>query len=217
MAAVQGPRIIGLTGGIASGKSTVAKTLRELGAVIVDADEVARFVVEPGRPAYEKLIAAFGAEILQPANPHAANAAPPIDRERLAARVFADEAARQMLNAITHPEIAKESARRLQAQISGGGVAIYEAPLIVENKLQAGLGGLIVVDVPEEIQFERAVKRGLSPAQAEARMRSQVSRKERLAAANWIIDNRGEEALTRRQTEAVWNDILRGEIPAKKG
>ncbi len=212
-------RVIGLTGGIASGKSTVGRMLRDLGAEVIDADEVARVVVEPGRPAYVKLVAAFGPDILRPKDPSQPDAPPPIDRERLAARVFSDEGARRQLNAITHPEIAAESARRLkklgELGLRGSGVAVYEAPLLVENKAYLGLDGLIVVDVPEELQLERAVKRGLPQAQAEARMRAQVSRAARRAVATWIIDNQGNEGDTRSQVEAVWGEIQAGRIPTR--
>lgn len=207
-------RVIGLTGGIASGKSTVGKMLAELGAEVIDADEVARAVVEPGTPAYDKIIATFGRDILKP--PHG-DSPPAIDRDRLAARIFADEAARKQLNAITHPEIVTESARRIHEIVSRGGIAIYEATLIVENKAYLGLAGLIVVDVPEKVQLDRAVKRGLTASQAEARMRAQASRPERLAVANWIIENQGNTEATRQQVEAIWRDIRRGEIPPRRG
>ncbi|MBP6741803.1 MAG: dephospho-CoA kinase, partial [Deltaproteobacteria bacterium] len=138
--------VIGLTGGIASGKSTVARMLRELGAQVIDADEVARFVVEPGQPAYQRLVAAFGPSILRTAPQDGATEALAIDRQKLAARVFGDEAALKQLNRITHPEIAAESARRMQAaMLSGAEVIVYEAALIVENKLYPGFSGLIVV------------------------------------------------------------------------
>lgn len=203
-------RVIGLTGGIASGKSTVGRILRSLGAEVIDADEVARAVVEPGRPAYKKIVAEFGPEILKPA----AQGLPPIDRERLAARVFSDDEARRRLNSITHPEIGAESARRMQEFAArGGGVVIYEATLLVENKAYLGLDGLIVVDIPETLQLERAIHRGLPQAQAEARMRAQATRRERRSAANWLIDNQGDEAATRSQVEALWPELQHGQIP----
>lgn len=207
-------RVIGLTGGIASGKSTVGRMLRTHGAEVIDADEVARSVVEPGRPAYDKIVAVFGREILKAQDPAHANSAPPIDRERLAARVFGDAAARKTLNAITHPEIAAESARRMREfSARGVPVVIYEATLLVENKAYLGLDGLIVVDIPEAVQLDRAEGRGLPRAQAEARMRAQASRTERNGVANWVIDNQGDPEALAQQVEAVWQDILRGNIP----
>lgn len=211
------PLVIGLTGGIASGKSTVGKMLRQLGAEVIDADEVARAVVAPGRPAYEKLVETFGKEILKPVDPSSPEAAPAIDRERLAALVFHDESARQKLNAITHPEIAAESAQRIVEIGERGGIAIYEATLLVENKVYRGLDGLIVVDIPEAMQLERAHKRGLPLPQAEARMRAQARRADRLALANWVIDNQGDDASTQKQVAKVWEEIQRGEVPPRPG
>lgn len=208
MANARPTRLIGLTGGLASGKSTVGKLLRALGAEVIDADEVARWAVEPGRPAYEKIVAAFGPEVLT---------APggPLDRARLAARVFSDEPARQLLNRITHPAIAEETARRImELSLRGVPVAIYEVPLLVENQLHHGMSGVIVVDVPEELQIERAMRRNnLSREQAAARLRAQASRSERLAIANWIIDNSRDEDHTRRQVEAVWAELSAGITP----
>ena len=213
------PRVVGLTGGLASGKSTVGRLLRGLGAEVIDADEVARAIVAPGQPAYEKIVAAFGPEVLRQAPPDAAAAGPPpLDREKLAARVFSDEQARRQLNAITHPEVAAESARRIAAAAARGcRLVIYEAPLIVENQLHRGLDGVIVVDVPEPLQLTRAVSRGgLTHEQAAARLRAQVRRAERLAVANWVIDNSGSAADTAQQVAAVWADLQAGRKPAPR-
>lgn len=219
------PRVIGLTGGIASGKSTVARLLRAHGAVVVDADEVARAVVEPGRPAYERIVAAFGRGVLKapPADAPGsgtgpipvAQAPPPLDREKLAALVFADAAARSTLNRITHPEIAAESGRRLVAAASSGApLLVYEVPLLVENNLQHGLDGLVVVDVPEEVQLARAVARGgLTREQAQARMAAQSPRQARLRFANWIIDNSQDEAAAAAQVAAAWPVLRDGPTP----
>ena len=209
--------VIGLTGGIASGKSTVARMLRELGAQVIDADEVARFVVEPGQPAYQRLVAAFGPSILMTAPQDGATEAPApaIDRQKLAARVFGDEAALKQLNRITHPEIAAESARRMQAaMLSGAEVIVYEAALIVENKLYPGFSGLIVVQIPEAMQVERAVRRsGLTPEQALSRIRAQATPAERAAVANWLVDNSGDEPALRAQVQTIWEAIKAGSHP----
>lgn len=201
------PRLIGLTGGLASGKSTVGKMLRELGAAVVDADEVAKAVVEPGKPAYWEIVAAFGPEILLPsADPQ--NPAP-IDRTRLAERVFSDEEARRKLNGITHPEIAAESARRIQEYFAKGHqVVVYEVTLLVENGLDRGLAGVIVVDVPEELQLQRAIERGLSEGQARLRIRAQAQRTQRLRAATWVIDNSKDMEATREAVASLWRQIL---------
>lgn len=230
-------RIIGLTGGIASGKSSVGRLLRSLGACVIDADEIARIVVEPGRPAYQKLVATFGPEILQAASAdHLAKSvsasaststsqsgsqgglasAAPIDRAKLAARVFSDPAARAQLNAITHPEIGKESAARMQEALSNGApLVVYEATLLVENASYLGFDGLLVVDIPEDLQIARAISRGLPREQAEARLHAQTTRAARCAAANWIIDNRGDEANLRAQVEELYPSLVSGEIPAR--
>lgn len=230
-------RIIGLTGGIASGKSSVGRLLRSLGACVIDADEIARIVVEPGRPAYQKLVATFGPEILQAASAdHLAKSvsastststsqsgsqgvlasAAPIDRAKLAARVFSDPAARAQLNAITHPEIGKESAARMQDALSNGApLVVYEATLLVENASYLGFDGLLVVDIPEDLQIARAISRGLPREQAEARLHAQTTRAARCAAANWIIDNRGDEANLRAQVEELYPSLVSGEIPAR--
>lgn len=226
-------RIIGLTGGIASGKSSVGRLLRSLGACVIDADEIARIVVEPGRPAYQKLVATFGSEILQAASAdHLAKAmststsqsgpqgvlasAAPIDRAKLAARVFSDPAARAQLNAITHPEIGKESAARMQEALANGApLVVYEATLLVENASYLGFDGLLVVDIPEDLQIARAISRGLPREQAEARLHAQTTRAARCAAANWILDNRGDEATLRAQVEELYPSLVSGEIPAR--
>ncbi|MBL9006060.1 MAG: dephospho-CoA kinase [Myxococcales bacterium] len=209
-------RIIGLTGGIASGKSTVGRLLRSLGAWVIDADEIARIVVEPGRPAYEKLVAAFGPEILQPPTTSSAGSAPAIDRKKLAARVFSDPQARATLNAITHPEIGKESAQRIQEGLhSGAPLVVYEATLLVENQSYLGFDGLLVVDIPEALQIERAIARGLPREQAEARLGAQTTRAARRAAANWILDNQGDEAALRAQVEALYPQLVSDEIPPR--
>ncbi len=214
------PRVVGLTGGIASGKSTVAKLLRERGAVVIDADEVARAVVEPGAAAYQRIVSAFGDKVLK-GGPFASPPAtpPPLDREKLAALVFADDAARALLNRLTHPAIAAESGRRLAAAaLAGAPLIVYEVPLLVENNLQHGLAGVIVVDVPEQVQVERAMKRsGLSREQVLARIAAQSQRATRLAAANWVIDNSGDAAATAAQVAALWPELRSGRIPPPRG
>jgi dephospho-CoA kinase len=199
-------RLIGLTGGIASGKSTVGRMLRELGAEVIDADQLARDVVAPGQPALAEITEAFGPEVLASDGT--------LDRKRLAARVFSDPAARATLNRITHPRVAAETARRMgEASRRGLELVVYEVPLLVENGLQAGMDAVIVVDVPPELQLARAVERdGMTEEEARRRMAAQVSRADRLAAATHVIDNAGPIDETRRRTEEVWR-ALGGRIP----
>ena len=197
-------RVIGLTGGIASGKSTVAHMLAELGAAIIDADQVAREVVRPGQPARHAIEAAFGAQVLTPAGE--------LDRKRLAERVFAEPEARRRLERITHPRIAEETARRV-AELGERGVpvVVYEASLLVEGGMHTGLDGLIVVAAPEEEQRRRMQERdGLSADEATRRLAAQAPLRDKVAVADYVIDGSAPLETTRAQVAAAWSDILAG-------
>ena len=178
--------VIGLTGGIASGKSTVARMLAERGAAIVDADLLARQVVEPGQPALAELVARFGPAILTPDGQ--------LDRKRLGAIAFSDPVARADLGRITHPRIAAASANAIATYAdAGASVVFYEAALLVENRAHLGLAGLVVVSVTPELQHARLVARdGLTPDEATARIAAQAPLSEKLAAATWVIENHGD-------------------------
>lgn len=193
--------VIGLTGGIASGKSTVARLLAERGAAIVDADLLARKVVEPGQPALAELVARFGAAIL--------GADGTLDRKRLGAIAFADPAARADLNRITHPRIAAASQAAIAAFAdAGANVVFYEAALLVENRAHAGLAGLIVVSVTPELQHARLVDRDrLTVDDAHARIRAQAPLADKLAVATWVIENHGDLPALVRETERVIAEI----------
>jgi dephospho-CoA kinase len=195
-------KVIGLTGGIASGKSTAARTLAELGAPIIDADQLARDVVAPGRPALAEIVQKFGREMLSPDGT--------LDRKRLGAVVFADAEARRALNAITHPRIAMETQARLgELREAGAPVAIYEAALLVENGVHKGLDGLIVVACDEATQLGRLMARdGIDEAAARARIAAQAPMAEKIAAATWVVDTGGPLADTKRQLARVWEEIL---------
>lgn len=194
-------RVIGLTGGIASGKSTVAAMLRELGAPIVDADLLARQVVEPGSPALAEIAQKFGADML------AADGT--LDRKKMGERIFADASARAALNAITHPRIAQASAAALaDFAAAGHEVAIYEAALLVENRLHERLGGLIVVSVPDEVQIARLRARDdLDEEGARARVSAQLPLASKVAVADWVVDNGGSVEHTRAEVERIWRAI----------
>lgn len=194
--------MIGLTGGIASGKSTAARTLAELGARVVDADEVAREIVAPGRPALAEIVRAFGREMLQPDGT--------LDRKRLGAVIFADPDKRRALNAITHPRIAMETQARLgRLRAEGVPVAVYEAALLVENRVHEALDGLIVVVCDEATQLERLIARdGFSDADARARIAAQAPVAEKVKAATWVVDTSGPLADTKKQLARVWEEIL---------
>lgn len=195
-------RVIGLTGGIASGKSTAARTLAELGARIVDADEVARDIVAPGQPALAEIARRFGREMLLPDGT--------LDRKRLGAVIFAQADQRLVLNAITHPRIAAETQARLAAlREAGVPVAVYEAALLVENGVHHGLDGLIVVVCAEATQLARLMARdGYVESEARARIAAQAPIADKVAAATWVVDTSGPLADTRKQLARVWEEIL---------
>lgn len=200
---------IGLTGGIASGKSTVSAAFRALGAQIVDADEVARAVVAPGSPGLAALVRAFGPEILCEGQ---------LDRARLGQRVFGDPQARQTLEAITHPLIAAESTARLEAaQASGAPLVIYDAALLVESGRAEAFRPLVVVTLPPELQRARLMARdGLSAAQAQARLDAQLPLHEKAALADHLIDNSGPPEQTVAQVRALWRTWF-GALPPEEG
>jgi dephospho-CoA kinase len=189
-------RIWGLTGNIGSGKSTVGRMLSARGIPVVDADEVAREVVEPGRPALREIALRFPGVI----GPDGS-----LDRKALAARVFADPAEREALNRIVHPRIAQEVAARMGAlEAAGEKIAVYEAALIVENGLQRRMDGLIVVSAPEEAQIARLrLREGMSEAEARARIASQLPPAEKARHATVVIDNSGSEAELAQKVEQL--------------
>lgn len=191
---------IALTGGIGSGKSTVAGFLAERGAVIVDADAIAREIVEPGQPALEEIVKSFGARVLRPDGR--------LDRGALAQIVFADPQALARLNAITHPRIATLSAQRLDA-VPADAVVVYDMPLLAEQGPAAlqGWDAIVVVDAPEDLRVSRLVARGLSADDAQARVQAQASREARLAIATHVLDNSGSESGLRAQVDALWNGL----------
>jgi dephospho-CoA kinase len=196
-------RLVGLTGGIASGKSTVARMFAELGAPVIDADLLAREVLAPGTPGLAE-VARRWPQVMKEGQ---------LDRKALGAVVFADAAQRAELNAITHPRIAAEAMRRTAALADQGApAALYEAALIVENNLDRGLDGLIVVSVPPALQLERLMAReGLSEREARVRLEAQAPLEEKVRRATWVIDNGGERELTRARVGEVWRAVLAGE------
>jgi dephospho-CoA kinase len=183
----QGVRIWGLTGNIGSGKSTVGRMLAAAGIPVVDADQVAREVVEKGRPALREIASRFPGVLLPDGS---------LDRKALAQRVFADEEEREALNHIVHPRIAEEVSARLAA-LAGAGhpVAVYEAALIVENGLDAGLDGLVVVVAEPEAQIARLrLRDGMTEPEARARIAAQLPAAEKVRHATVAIENSGTEA-----------------------
>jgi dephospho-CoA kinase len=191
--------LIGLTGGIGSGKSTVSALLAERGAVVIDADRIARDVVEPGEPALAAIVDRFGPGVL------AADGT--LDRPGLAAIVFADADARKDLERITHPAIGVRMAERMAAEADTDHVVILDVPLMVESG-RYSTAGLIVVDCPVDVAVERLVtQRGMPEDDARRRMQAQVSREERLAKADFVIDNSGSLDDLRARVDAAWEWI----------
>lgn len=195
-------RHFGLTGGIASGKSVVRRMFQRHGAVVIDADELARQVVEPGQPAFAEIAAAFPG-VIDPASGA-------LDRKKLAGVIFSDPAARRRLNEITHPRIGALAQRlKDEAQAQGAPVVLYEAPLLIENGLHQQTDGVVLVSVPLDVQHQRLQKRdGLTAEEAKARIAAQLSLEEKRKVARWIIDNGGPLEATEAQVAAVWKEML---------
>lgn len=187
---------VGLTGGIGSGKSEVARLLAAHGAVVVDSDALAREVVAPGTPGLAAVTAAFGTDVLRPDGS--------LDRPALAARVFADPEARERLNAIVHPLVGAAAAERT-ANAPAGAVVVHDVPLLVEAGLAAGFDVVVVVDAPDEVRLRRLTEsRGMSEADARARMAAQATREDRLAQADHVIRNDGTLQELAARVDALW-------------
>jgi dephospho-CoA kinase len=190
-------RVLGLTGGIGSGKSMVAQMFAQLGAALIDADQVAREVVEPGQPALAEIAATFGPDVLL--------ADGRLDRPKLAGMIFADSAERAKLDAITHPRIRARMEAQIKARRSGPGVLIVDIPLLYENNRIDTVEKAIVVWVDPETQLRRLRQRdGLSAEAARQRVAAQMPLDAKRARADHVIDNTGSRENTRRQVEAIY-------------
>ncbi len=191
--------VIGLTGGIASGKSTVGRMLEDLGAAVVDADQLAREVVAPGTPGLREVVAAFGSDVLDEEGRLA--------RERLGERVFADPGERRRLERILHPRIAELARQRLAAV--RGRLAVYQAPLIFETGREKEFQGVLLVDCEPDLQLSRLMVRDrLGEADARARLAAQLPAAERRRRATWVVDNSGSLDDTRAQLLRLWESEL---------
>lgn len=196
--------LIGLTGGIASGKSTVARRLVEHGAIHLDADQLARRVVEPGSECLEAIVREFGAGVL--------NHDGMLDRQKLGEIVFHDESARTRLNAIVHPAVRELSSRLIAKaeQADPDAVVVYDVPLLVEAQVDHRFDLVVVTSAPKRTQVKRLVEeRGLDPIQAEARVDAQVDDADRRAIADVVIDTGGSLAHTMSQADDLWVRIDR--------
>jgi len=194
--------LVGLTGGIGAGKSTVAELLVGRGAVLVDADVVARAVVEPGEPAFDQLVERFG--------PGVVGADGRLDRPALARVAFADDVSSKELEAITHPAINAEFLRRIQAAPDDG-IVICDVPLLAESDQARARGYevVVVVEAPREVRLDRLEGRGLTRADAEARMAAQATDEKRRELATYVVDNGGDLAHLKPQVAEIWADLER--------
>ncbi|MFP5322553.1 MAG: dephospho-CoA kinase [Acidimicrobiia bacterium] len=197
--------VLGLTGGIGSGKSTVSSLLEVKGAVIVDADRIVRELQQPGEPVFDAMVDAFGPGIV------AADGT--LDRQAVADIVFADEEKLQQLNGIVHPAVGARMAERLAGLAATDSVVILDVPLLVEGKGKYDTAGTIVVDVDPEVAIQRLVEhRGFSEDDARARIARQASRDERLALADVVLDNGGSVEDLERQVDELWQRIEAGDF-----
>ncbi len=192
---------VGLTGGIGSGKSEVTRRLAEHGAVIIDADLIARDMVQPGTPGLAQVAETFGPGVLRSDGS--------LDRDKLGELVFADAELRGKLNAIVHPLVGARMAE-LERQAGPAAITVHAVPLLAENQLAGGYDLVVVVDVPQWLQVERLVRhRGMSREQARARIAAQAGREQRLAIATIVLDNSGSLAELDRQVGELWTELRR--------
>jgi dephospho-CoA kinase len=194
-------KLIGLTGGAGSGKSTVSAMLKELGAIVIDADEAAHAAYEPGSPGFEAVVREFGPEYVRDGR---------IDRARLGELVFHDDAARHRLNAIVHPLVRDWMAARTAEAVEGGAeVVVQDVPLLFENGLERLYSTIVLVYVPEALQVQRLVEgRGLSEERAKAMIASQMPIENKRMLAAHLVDNSGSREATRGQVDRIWREAL---------
>jgi dephospho-CoA kinase len=203
--------IVGLTGGVASGKSIVSRILKEEGAYLIDADQIARELVEPRTPTWKELIKVFGKEILQKDGS--------IHRKKLAAKVFSDPEQRNLLNRILHPRIKKEMGRRVKAisQRDPEAIVIFDAPLLIETGDHREMDKVIVVTSTEEQQIERFMEReGMDQEEARRIMASQIPTEEKLKVAHFVIRNEGSLGETEKRTREVFQELKRIALQKKR-
>jgi dephospho-CoA kinase len=192
--------LVGLTGGIGSGKSTVARMLEERGAVVFDADLLAREAVEPGTPGHTAVLERFGADVLAPGGE--------LDREALASIVFADPSARRDLEQIVHPEVRRLFAEGSEAYRDTDRVVVFSAPLLVESGMHTAFEILVVVSATVATQIERLMRqRGMSEAAIRARIDAQAPLEDKAAVADFLVDNGGSLAELESQVERLWDDL----------
>lgn len=193
---------VGLTGGIGSGKSTVAGMFADRGAVVIDADIIAREVVRPGQPALQEITETFGPDVVSDTGE--------LDRAGLASIVFTDEKALAQLNAITHPRIAART-QELMAAADPDAVVVYDMPLLVENNLTEGWDWVVVVEAPLSQRIDRLRERGVGADNMEQRMAAQASDAQRRAVADVVIVNDGDLSDLSTRVDVAWRQVARGQ------
>lgn len=193
---------VGLTGGIGSGKSTVAGMFADRGAVVIDADIIAREVVRPGQPALQEITETFGPDVVSDTGE--------LDRAGLASIVFTDEKALAQLNAITHPRIAART-QELMAAADPDAVVVYDMPLLVENNLTEGWDWVVVVEAPLSQRIDRLRERGVGADNMEQRMAAQASDAQRRAVADVVIVNDGDLSDLSARVDVAWRQVARGQ------
>jgi dephospho-CoA kinase len=189
---------VALTGGIGSGKSLVGEYLEELGAVVIDSDELARSVIERGSPGYEEVLAVFGDEILSEGE---------IDRKKLAARVFSDEPARKQLEAIIHPRV-RETAEKLTRNLGADAIVVNQIPLLFETDGAKRFDYVITVECAEGTRVERLKERGMKEYEISTRMQAQASDEQRASIADFVLKNEGSIDKLQRAVQDLWRNQL---------
>lgn len=193
--------LIGLTGQIGAGKSTAARILESIGALVVDADEVGRHVVETSAPLRRKLAKAFGDDVL--------NATGGLDRQKVAERAFADEDSRRKLNELVHPYLLRELDKQVRSLSKRHEVVVIDAALLLEWELDRKVDYTIVIEAPEQVRFERLAARGVSPSDARARQQLQAPLSEFRTRADFVVPNDGDVNDLQRKLIAIWRVLTR--------
>jgi dephospho-CoA kinase len=200
--------LVGLTGGIGSGKSTVAGLLAERGAVVLDADSFAREAVRAGSPGFDAVVARFGQELVGPDGE--------LDRVALATLVFADEAARHDLESIVHPEVRRSIAERINANAGSDRVVVLESPLLIETGTDRDCDVVVVVAAPPEAQVSRLMSAGMNETDARARMAAQSTLEEKATQADVVLDNEGTIDELEAQMDSLWAEISDRAVAARE-
>jgi dephospho-CoA kinase len=193
--------LVGLTGGLGAGKSTAAAMLAARGAIVIDADELARRAVEQGTPGLAKVVEAFGPEVLAPDGS--------LDRQALARLVFDDEDRRKALEAIVHPEVFRLFSEEVERRRDSDDVVVFDVPLLMETGLDEGCDLVVVVHASHDRQVARARHRGLGEEESRARIAAQLDPEERRARADVVLDNDGDVADLERQVDVLWERLER--------